>query len=147
MAYYLSKNNRIFLNSIIDQLKVDDNVSIYTNFPKNLADILRNAGSTEEFRWIKNKYTLRVREGYLYCQLRVPTIIETKDRNIERVEKVKVSFFDIANNLIINKPLLVSYPLLDNESDLNKLELWCINNNYTFERSETKITFIKNPNE
>lgn len=145
MAYYLSKNNRIFINSILKKLEENNDIELHTDSPKTLADILRNAGATEEFKWIKSKYTLRVRERSVYCKLRIPTIIEAEDRNIEPVEKV--DFFTIANNLILNKPDKVSYPVLTNKSDLTKLELWCLNNNYTFENDNINITFIKNNND
>lgn len=147
MAYYLSKRNRIFLSSIIDQYKLKDateDLKLITNSPNQLADILRNAASIEEFEWLKSKFTYRVREGYLYCKLLNPTISNSESRHIEPTRDVeKIDFFTVANKLVMEKPDSLTTPLLKNEEDLVKLELWCLSNDYTIEKTSNSITFTK----
>lgn len=142
MAYYLSKANEAIILPYIPLLRnATNNVKLSTGNPQRLEYILRNAAGTEKYSWIRNKFILRCREGYVLCSIKNPDIhIEDSIPTIETL----VSFFDIANNLILNKPSSIRYTSYLLEPDeIEKLELLATNNNYTLEKNEDYIQFIK----
>src|SRR4051812_38842517 len=118
MGFHLSKKNREIVESIIPKLKdANNDIKITTADPRSFEYILRNAGNTEDYSWIKDKFTLRIKEGYLLCKLKNPsfTISDTKENITKDVEsgnekedrKVinKGTMLDIFNDLFNNRPL------------------------------------------
>lgn len=142
MAYYLSKKNKLIVELLVPKLKEATNeIKIETADPKNLEYIIRNAGNTTEYSWIKDKFTLRVKEGYLLCKLRNPNFkisISGESTDIEFL-----TFQETFNKLFNLKPLKLIIKNSLEESDIIKLELWCSKHSYSMEKNEETITFIK----
>jgi hypothetical protein len=144
MAYYLSKSNEAFLLPLIPKLKnATTDLKIPTENPERLEYILRSAAGNPKYSWIRDKYIIRLREGYILCKIKFPGVEIGNDKG--KVVEILSKFFDIANELVLNKPdkVIFKYYELD-EDDYSKLQLFCDNNNYKMEESNDELTFTKN---
>lgn len=164
MAYYLSKKNKQILELLIPRLRETVNeLRIDSQTPKDIEYILRNAGNLPEYSWIKDKFTLRVREGYVLCKLRnidfsISSEGDNSDREKREIESISSggvgngrvlnsSFPEIFNILFNQKPDLIQFKDNLKKEEKDKLEKYCTNNNYKMEIEENVITFTKIKNE
>jgi hypothetical protein len=148
MAYYLSKRNELILLEFLPLLKsTNETVKLNTNDPQRLEYILRNAGGTERYSWIKDKYIFRCKDTYVLCSIRNPIVSGSTQSNnlpLKQTEERHVGFFEIAQRLMMDHPVLVSFSnftLLEEEYE--KLSLYCEANSYRMEEKENSLTFTK----
>jgi hypothetical protein len=147
MGYYLSKANKEVLDLFIPRLReAKKSFSLQFNNSYKFEYIIRNAMTLEEYRWIKDKFIVRVKEDRIHFTIRELILIsEEIVEDKENINDDAMDIFAIVNDLILNKPAQVTYTNASLSLDeVSNLETWCTANNYTLTNTNETLKIKKN---
>lgn len=151
MAYYLSKQNEIFLQEFLPVLKnATENVTLETNDPDRLIYIIRNASSLDKYSWLGKKFIFS-RKPIIQQERIIPGVL-CKIRNVVvnvvdgiNIMDGRVDLVEIVNYLINNKPggIRFSNAYLT-ESEYERLLAYTEANNYSLKQDPNNgITILR----
>ena len=154
MAYYLSQSNKTFLQSFLPILKATtETVKFETSDPARLIYILRNAAATEEYSWLRTKFSFA--QDYIedtehrgsltqcvVCKVKhsVVSVVDTIREYTDRVD-----LLDLVNYLIQEKPTMIRFTnSFLTEAEYERLLAYGQTANYTITKDYKGVTIISN---
>lgn len=145
MVYYLSRENKKIADLISEKLRGKESGTrkIRTSTPRRLENIIRSACQLSEYKWIGERYVIKVKSGELWFVERV-LAFEFDELPPEIVEE-EVEFFDILNILLLQDKFRVDFSkaMLD-QQQVEQLQEWGVKNNYEIKYENEILKVRKN---
>lgn len=132
---HLSKANREILELFIPKLRERTTDFFFLlNHPEKLRYIIDNAVIEEQYKWIREKFVIRLEKDKIHFKIRELIVLaeEIKEAPFLGVEVVNEADLFVILNYVANGVSLIKFlsPKLE-EIEIEHLESWCIANNYS----------------
>lgn len=148
MTYHLSEKDKKWLSpSLSTLLTKNESVLIKASDPKRLLYLLRQAGHSQEYTWLREKFILKIQPDGVLCKIRRPEVnFPEKGKEDQRGVEIKEEndLLSIVNYLVQHSPRLITWaiPLLSDD-DLLRLQTYCEVNNYEIKKNDDNSITIK----
>lgn len=149
MAYYLSKRNEAFLNEFLPLLQsAKDSIHLETNDPERLLYIIRNAAADPKYSWLGKKFIFSKKPVISANGVSAAVLCKIREVTIEVADGIKcvddrADLVFVVNLLINEKPSAIRFTnLYLTESEFERLEAYCLTNNYKVNKSDKGVTII-----
>lgn len=148
MGYYLSKRHKQVLEIFIEKIReTNTDFSIELSNPKVLYNILLNSRGYDEYKWIHEKFTLRLavdRIDFKYIELLPVIPVHNVQVGLD-VYSGSTDFFSIVNFLLLEIEKSTVFREVDlTEDEIANLNLLVKEKNFQLTYQDNELIIIKN---